>query len=511
MNVVIYARYSCSNQREESIEGQLKVCYKYANDNNYTVIGEYIDRAISGTTDKRPEFQRMIEDSKKREFEGVLVYQLDRFARNRNDSAINKTKLKKNGVKVISACENINDDASGILMESMLEGMAEYYSKELSQKVIRGMNINASKCLSNGGTTPLGFYIGPDKKYHIDENTAPIVIKIFEMYTNGHTIKEIIDFLNKRNYKTSRGNAFNNSSLYKMLTNKKYIGYYVYNGQEIENGVPQIIDKDIFDKCQKIIEKNRIAPARAKAKEEYLLSTKLYCGICNTAMIGVSGKGENGNKYCYYRCKNRQTKSCNQKTIQKNYLEDIVVKETKKILTDKNIEKIAKEIVKQSQKEKAYDLVSALNKQIIKIQKEIENLLKAIENGNISDLIVERIAEKKKEKEELEKQVKIEKLKKPIITIENVTAFLTHFKNGNIEEIKYKKELINVFVNKIIVYENKITILYNIQDSYSDILFNPVMVNQRRLERPTHGLEGRCSIQLSYWSISNILNHNIIL
>ena len=150
MNVVIYARFSSHSQTEQSIEGQLKVCYEYAEANHYTVVGEYIDRAISGTTDNRAEFQRMISDSDKHTFEGVLVYQLDRFARNRYDSAINKAKLKKNGVRVLSAKENIADDASGILVEGVLESMAEYYSVELSQKIHRGMAINAEKCLSNG-------------------------------------------------------------------------------------------------------------------------------------------------------------------------------------------------------------------------------------------------------------------------------------------------------------------------------------------------------------------------
>lgn len=150
MNVVIYARFSSHNQTEQSIEGQLEVCKEYAKKNNYNIVGQYIDRAYTGTNDSRPDFQRMIEDSSKKLFEGVLVYQLDRFSRNRYDSALNKNKLKKNGVRVFSAKENISDDASGILMESVLEGMAEYYSAELSQKVKRGMSINAQKCLSTG-------------------------------------------------------------------------------------------------------------------------------------------------------------------------------------------------------------------------------------------------------------------------------------------------------------------------------------------------------------------------
>ena len=134
MNVVIYARYSSHSQTEQSIEGQLHTCYEYARNNGYLVVGEYIDRAQSGTTDSRAEFQRMIADSDKHTFEGVLVYQLDRFARNRYDSAINKAKLKKNGVRVISARENISDDASGILVEGVLESMAEYYWRSFPKR-----------------------------------------------------------------------------------------------------------------------------------------------------------------------------------------------------------------------------------------------------------------------------------------------------------------------------------------------------------------------------------------
>lgn len=157
MTAVIYARFSSHSQTEQSIEGQLKVCYEYAAANNITIVGEYIDRAQSGTSDNRLEFQRMIADSDRRTFDAVLVYQLDRFARNRYDSAINKSKLKKNGVRVISAKGNITDDASGILVEGVLESMAEYYSAELSQKIHRGMAINAEKCLSNGSNPGLGF------------------------------------------------------------------------------------------------------------------------------------------------------------------------------------------------------------------------------------------------------------------------------------------------------------------------------------------------------------------
>ena len=139
MKAVIYARFSSEKQNEASIEGQLRECMQYAEYNDIQVVGNYIDRAFSAKTDNRPEFQRMIKDSYRHTFDCIIVWKLDRFARNRYDSAHYKALLKKNGVKVISAKETIAEGSEGILLESVLEGMAEYYSADLSEKVIRGL------------------------------------------------------------------------------------------------------------------------------------------------------------------------------------------------------------------------------------------------------------------------------------------------------------------------------------------------------------------------------------
>ena len=139
MNGVIYARYSSDNQREESIDGQLRECKAFAEKNDIRIIDSYIDRALSAKTDNRPAFQQMINDSSKGLFDVIIVWKLDRFARNRYDSAHYKNILKKNNVRVISATEAISEGAEGIILESVLEGMAEYYSADLSEKVILPM------------------------------------------------------------------------------------------------------------------------------------------------------------------------------------------------------------------------------------------------------------------------------------------------------------------------------------------------------------------------------------
>lgn len=277
MNVVVYARFSSHNQHETSIEGQLKECYEYAKRNGYTIVDTYIDRALTGTNDNRPEFLRMIDDSNKKLFRFVLVYQLDRFARNRYDSATYKARLKKNGVRVLSARENITDDASGILIEGVLESMAEYYSAELSQKIKRGMTLNAEKCLYTGGGVPLGYKVNPDKTFAIDEAAAFYVRKIYEMYANGSTVTQINKYLNAQQIKTIRGSAFNKNSLHKILKNKRYIGYYTFNDIEIENGMPRILSDELFYKVQSIMETNKKAPARTRTNDEYILTTNVIC------------------------------------------------------------------------------------------------------------------------------------------------------------------------------------------------------------------------------------------
>lgn len=288
MNVVIYARYSSHNQTEASIEGQLKVCYEYAKQNYFTVIGEYIDRAISGTTDNREQFQQMLKDSSKHQFDGVLVYQLDRFGRNNLECSINEDKLNKNGVEVFSAKENFTKDPSGNLLKGVIRSVNQYYSDELSVKIGRGMDLNADKFYYNGGSVPLGLKLkvveelnGPFNKkikkqqYDIDENIAPIVRNIFEMYVKGDTMADIIRYLNKLNIKTSQGNEFNKNSLRTILMNKKYIGVYSYNGKETPNIIPRIIDDETFKKAQEKLQKNRQAPARRKSKSSLFINWKI--------------------------------------------------------------------------------------------------------------------------------------------------------------------------------------------------------------------------------------------
>ncbi len=469
MNVVIYARYSDSKQREESIEGQLKYCTEFAERNGYTIIGEYIDRAFSAKTDDRPQFQRMINDSSKKNFQGVIVYQIDRFARNLYDALNYKKILNKNDVSLISAKENIKETPEGFLTEAMLMALSAFFSIDLSDKVNRGMDINAEKCLSNGGTTPLGYKI-VDHRYVIDEKTAPIVREIYTKYAEGWTAKAICDNLNERDIKTARKAAFNRSSLHLLLKNRKYLGIYIYKDTEIPGGMPQIIDQDLFDRVKQRMEANKHAPARARAKEEYLLSGKLFCGHCKGKMIGHSSNQitRKGYRINYYRCCNRGNgKSCDKKLVRKQYIEDIVIKECRELLTPQNIRRIAYEIMRVVNTMNPDTELKRLKTLLKNAETEKENQmasLRACKDDMIRELIFEDLSKIAAEIKELERQLEIEKAKHYIVTEEQVIAQLNRLAKGDVNDITYRRSLIKMFINKIYLYDDRFTITFNTGD-----------------------------------------------
>ena len=391
MTAVIYARYSSDNQREESIEGQIRECTAYAEKNGITVIKHYIDRAFSAKTDNRPEFQQMIKDSGKKLFDVVLVWKFDRFARNRFDSANYKMILKKNGVHLISVMEPIAEGSQGILVETLLEGMAEYYSAELSEKVIRGQTENALKGKCTGGTGTIGYKIDDAKFYHLDPLTAPLVLEAFQRYDNGDKMVEIVNFLNDKGVRNMLGGKMTHSSVNTMLKNRRYIGELSFRDIVVPDAIPVIVPKDLFDRVQKRLDKNKRAPACGKADEEYLLTTKLFCGKCGALMFGESGTSATGRTYYYYKCANvKRRKGCNKKTVQKDWLEDLVVRETMKLIQDDAvIDKIVQLVMDVQNQENT--TIPLLEKQLREVNKKLDNLMKAIEDGLYTRTTKERL------------------------------------------------------------------------------------------------------------------------
>jgi len=465
MNGIIYARYSSDGQREESIEGQIRECMEYAEKHNIVVVGTYIDRALSAKTDNRPKFQQMISDSSKKQFDVVIIWKLDRFARNRLDSATYRAILKRNGVNVVSAKENISAGPEGIILESMLEGMAEYYSAELSVKVKRGQKENALKCKANGGTIPFGYVINAERYYEIDPLTAPIVLEIFTRYADGQTVEEISNALNSRGvFANTKYKHTNKASMHNLLKNRRYMGEYRYGDTVTPGGMPAIVPQDIFNAVQARMEKNRHRPAAKKAVDEYILTTKLFCGKDGVMMIGTGGTSKTGAVHHYYKCGNRiYRKTCDKKTIRKGKIERYVAFLTKEyVLQDEMIESLAASVVELQQQ--VNTTIPFLQKQLNDIQKRINNLLNAVEEGLFNASAKERLDGLEAKKADLEIALAKETIAKTPITKEQIVFWISRFKDGDINDPQFRQNMVDIFVNSIYLYEDRIVIVFNCKD-----------------------------------------------
>ena len=456
---VIYARYSCEKQTEQSIEGQLRVCNEFAERNGYTVIHNYIDRAVSGKTDKREQFQQMLQDSADKTFEFVIVYKLDRFARNRYDSAMNKATLKKNGVKVLSACEQITDTPEGIILESMIEGMAEYYSAELSQKVKRGMR---ESCLKGNaaGIQPVFGYCIVDKKYKIVESEAAIVRKLFSDYISGTTIKELVEWLKISGIRSHRGNVFSFGRVSEMLHNPKYIGKCKYGGEIYENMIEPIIDEQTFYRVQEKLTENVHKAARSKAAEKFILSGKLICAECGELMVGESGTSKTGEIYTYYKCaaKKKNAQNCTSKAIRKEVIEKAVYNAIICALQDdKFISEVARKAVEihNADIEESAEL-KILNRQKADIDKQLANITNAICQGIFNQHTQAKMIELSNTQQALEAQIADEQAKTILPLKEaRVVAFLKNYTEivkcaDKAESLDNMKRLFDVFIKEVI-------------------------------------------------------------
>ena len=473
MTAVIYARYSSDNQREESIEGQLRECTTFADKNGITVLRHYIDRAVSAKTDNRPEFQNMIKDSGQKLFDMIIVWKLDRFARNRYGSARYKAQLNKNGVKVVSATEVISDGAEGIILESMLEGFAEYYSVDLSEKVVRGMTDNALKCMFNGGTLRMVYQIDGVQDFQIDPVTAPYILDAFKRYDEGATMTEIRDWLNEQGMKNIRGNPLTYNSVQHLLKNRRYIGEYQYREIIVPDGIPAIVPLDLFERVQAKMAKNKKAPARHKAEDDYLLTTKLFCGYCGAYLCGESGTSHTGNVHHYYKCvsvKKKRTE-CHKKSVRKEWIEDLVVNETMKmVMDDTAIEAIVSMLMDLQDRENVN--LPLYEQQLREADTAIQNLLNAIQQGILTKSTKGRLEELEVTKEELETKIACEKLAKPKVSAEFMTFWLHRFRKLDVRQRSHRKILIDTFINAIFLYDDKMVITFNYKDGTDTITFD---------------------------------------
>ena len=479
-NAVIYARYSSSSQNEQSIEGQLRDCYTFAEREGYSILETYIDRALTGRNDNRPEFQRMITDAKKGQFQYVIVYKLDRFTRNRYDSAVYKHKLKKCGVKVISATENISDNPEGVILEAVLEASAEYYSLELSQKIKRGYRESMLKGNYTGSTAPIGYKL-ENKKLIVDEEKAHIVKWVFEQYAAGVNKKEIINQLTEKGiYSPKTGKPYGITAFQDALRSKTYIGTLERGDIAVEDACPALIDKETFERVQARLDANRKAGATKKARVEYILYGKLFCGHCGTNMIGDAGTSRSGERHHYYSCQKRKNhKQCDKKSEKKDFLEWYVVEQTLEyVLTPARMEIIADGVVAEYDKEFNSGRIKEFEKRLAKVERDIKKLFDMM--LETSSKAIMKNCEKKIEELELQQtdlEIDIAKLKIANgirYKREDIIAWLKVFTNGDLFDMDFRRRIIDVFINSVYLYDGKVVIYYNLKDgkqiSYVEML-----------------------------------------
>ena len=491
MTAVIYARYSSDNQREESIEGQIRECTAYAEKNGITIVKHYIDRAISAKTDNRPEFQQMIKDSDKKLFDIVLVWKLDRFARNRYDSVRYKTQLKKNGVKLMSATEIISEGPEGIILESVLEGYAEYYSADLAEKVVRGQTENILKGRCNGGRGTFGYTLDSERKFHIDPLTSPFVLESFKKYNEGSTMKEIRDWLNENGIKNPVGGAFTYNSVEHMLKNRRYIGELKFRDVVVPDAIPPIIPLELFEDVQEKIAKNKKAPARRKAEDDYLLTTKLYCGKCGALMFGESGVSHTGKMYTYYKCAAaKKKKTCDKKAVRKQWLEDLVVNETMKLVEDDASMNAIIAKVMELQNQESTDL-PIYEKQLKETEVGITNMLNAIQMGILTSSTKERLEALEEQRKELQARIAEERLAKPKMKEEFVRFWLLRFRKLDMTQPEQRQALVDTFINAIYLYDDKVLITFNYKEGTETVAFGEAVKAEKSSDMSARGAPGK--------------------
>lgn len=463
---VVYARYSSHKQGEQSIEGQLAEAYRYAERYGYKIIHEYIDRAQTGRNDNREQFQQMLKDTAKKQFQVIIIWKIDRFGRNREEIAFNKYRCKKNGVKVVYTAENIPDSPEGIILEAVLEGMAEYFSVQLATNVKRGMDNVARKGQSVGGTLPLGYRTGPDKHLEPDPQTAPLVTRMFQMYAAGQTQKEIVDYLNAEGLRTRKGKPLTVNSIRAVLKNTKYKGVYHYNGVEYPDAeMTPLIDAETFDKVQRLLVQNKRAPARKWSKAEYLLTGKLFCGRCGGAMVGESGTGKSGAKYQYYCCiEKKKNRTCKKKSVRREWIEDLVVRWAKHIVTDDTrLDVIAHQVYTYFMAENSdTSYVDTLRAELKQVETAMGNIMRAIEMGIFNDATKTRMAELDAQKTSLQTALADATLTCAVQLSENDIRYcLRKYRELDFDTKEGRQRLIDTFVNAVFVYDDKITITFN--------------------------------------------------
>lgn len=460
---VAYARYSSAGQRDVSIEQQLSDIRAFAKREGYTLVHEYADHAKSGykDTSARTAFQAMMASAENGGFDTVISWKVDRFGRNREESALFKGRLRRFGVKVLYAMEPIPEGSAGVLLEGMLEATAEWYSRQLSENVTRGMHDNAQRCLYNG-TRILGYTRGPDGKYQLVPDEADLVRMIFDLYNSGFSAARICRELNAHGLTTSRGKPFAPEGLLRIISNERYVGVYIWGDIRVADGMPPIIDRSTWEDAQRM--KKKTARHIEQGAIDYLLTGKAFCGHCGASMIGDSGTSKDGRRHYYYTCQARKArKGCDKKAVQKEYLESAVISFIlDNVLSDDQIQRTVDAVMDLQAEELRHSPLSAMEAERKEVLTQIDNINNAIAAGIWSTSTVTKLRELEASAETL--RISCDTLRfsqSQLIDRDRVLFFLRQFSKGDRNDPLLRRHIIETFVNSVYVFDDHLKLVIN--------------------------------------------------
>ena len=460
---VAYARYSSAGQRDVSIEQQLQDIRAFAKREGYTLVHEYADHAKSGfkNSSARTAFQSMMASADSGTFDTVICWKVDRFGRNREESALFKGRLRRFGVKVLYAMEPIPEGSAGVLLEGMLEATAEWYSRQLSENVLRGMADNARRCLYNG-THIIGYTSDAEGRYVIQPDETALIREIFARYRAGVSAARIAKDLNARGLTTWRGNPFCAQGILKIISNERYTGVYIWGNVRTPGGMPAIISQSDFEEAQRM--KKKTARHVEQGAVDYLLTGKAFCGLCGSTMVGDSGTSKTGVRHYYYSCLERKRRTgCTKKSVRKDLLEDAVVSFVlDHVLCDAEIGRIADAVMALQEKEMQSSPLAAMEAEYKETKKKIDNILDAIAAGIWTASTADRLKELEAAAETL--RVSVETMKysqSQLLDRDRVLFFLHRFTTGDRNDPLLRRSIIDTFINSVYVYDDHLKIVIN--------------------------------------------------
>lgn len=472
---VAYARYSSSGQRDVSIDQQLRDIRAYAQREGYVILREYADHAKSGFKDsrKRTAFQKMMADAEKKDFSTVIAWKVDRFGRNREESAVYKGRLRRLGVNLAYVMEPIPEGAAGALMEGMLEATAEWYSRNLSENVTRGMYDNAVHALANGAYS-YGFCRGQDDHIALDPARAPVVREIFDTYLQGYSASAIAGILNSRGITTARGNPWTSKAIIAILKNDRYTGVYRYGHVVLEDSVPAVVSKSSFQEVQQMLSFSHRAIRQEDHDSEFILTGRMYCGLCGASMIGDSGTAKSGARHYYYSCLQKKNhRACKLRSIRKDEIENSVIDFLlDQVLTEPVMEAMADIVHREYLKLKESSPIPLLEKTLSDVNRQIKNINTAIANGIYSSSTVATLKDLEARAEDLTQELRVQKAVEADYSDRDRVLFWLH-KMKKADRTKYasRVSLVNTFVNSIYVFEDHVQLLVNTKENAERIPF----------------------------------------